>query len=379
MSMRIGITFGGYCPMHQGHLDLIMKAKKENDICYVVVCGYNNEPRSNETGLTLNRRFSLVNQMFKNDEQIKVLQVNDTKLGIDESMSESNWNIWLNCVQDQIEKMENSNHFVANYIDEYTWYVGEESYVKSLEKRKYIPGEMNTFPCIDKVVYVDRGINPISATLIRENPIKYWNKIAWAFRPYFSTNILITGTASEGKSTLTRDIATYFGIPYSEEYGRTYMEFYGKSDTDLTINDFQEFLIEQRRDTKSKIESPGNCGVVISDTDNLVTLMYAQAYVEDNNIDLTEDDYKTLETLAWNIKRGIQWDKIFLLPPKNKFVDDGTRYMEQSSMEERTKNYDRLVNLLKEFGWWDKVEVINGDYLENFETVKAYIDGKFNY
>ena len=377
--MRIGITFGGYCPMHQGHLDLIMKAKKENDICYVVVCGYNNEPRSNETGLTLNRRFSLVNQMFKNDEQIKVLQVNDTKLGIDESMSESNWNIWLNCVQDQIEKMENSNHFVANYIDEYTWYVGEESYVKSLEKRKYIPGEMNTFPCIDKVVYVDRGINPISATLIRENPIKYWNKIAWAFRPYFSTNILITGTASEGKSTLTRDIATYFGIPYSEEYGRTYMEFYGKSDTDLTINDFQEFLIEQRRDTKSKIESPGNCGVVISDTDNLVTLMYAQAYVEDNNIDLTEDDYKTLETLAWNIKRGIQWDKIFLLPPKNKFVDDGTRYMEQSSMEERTKNYDRLVNLLKEFGWWDKVEVINGDYLENFETVKAYIDGKFNY
>ena len=377
--MKVGITFGGYCPMHQGHLDLIMKAKKENDICYVVVCGYDNEPRANETGLTLNRRFSLVKQMFNGDEQIRVLQVNDTKLGIDESMSESNWDIWLNCVQDQIEKVENSNRFVAHYIDEYTWYVGEESYVKSLEKRKYTPGEMNTFPCIDKVVYVDRGVNPISATLIRENPIKYWNKIAWAFRPYFSTNILITGTASEGKSTLTRDIATYFGIPYSEEYGRTYMEFYGKSDTDLTINDFQEFLIEQRRDTKSKIESSGNNGIVISDTDNLVTLMYAQAYVEDNNIDLTEDDYKTLETLAWNIKRGIQWDKIFLLPPKNKFVDDGCRYMEQSSMEERTKNYNRLVELLKKFGWWDKVEVINGDYLENFETVKTYINGKFNY
>ena len=377
--MKIGVTFGGYCPMHQGHLDLIMKAKKENDICYVVVCGYDNEPRANETGLTLNRRFSLVKQMFKDDEQIIVLQVNDTKLGIDESMSESNWDIWLKCVQDQIEKVETSNRFAAYYIDEYTWYVGEESYVKSLEKRKYVPGEMNTFPCIDKVVYVNRGINPISATLIRENPIKYWNKIAWAFRPYFSTNILITGTASEGKSTLTRDIATYFGIPYSEEYGRTYMEFYGKSDTDLTINDFQEFLIEQRRDTKAKIESPGNCGIVISDTDNLVTLMYAQAYVEDNNIDLTVEDYKTLETLAWNIKRGIQWDKIFLLPPKNKFVDDGTRYMEQSSMEERTKNYNRLVNLLKQFGWWDKVEVINGDYLENFETVKAYIYGKFNY
>lgn len=377
--MKIGITFGGYCPMHQGHLDLIMKAKKENDICYVVVCGYDNEPRANETGLTLNRRFSLVKQMFKDDEQIRVLQVNDTKLGIDESMSESNWDIWLNCVQDQIEKIETLERLAGFRNFEYTWYVGEESYVKSLEKRKYIPGEMKTFPCIDKVVYVDRGINPISATLIRENPIKYWNKIAWAFRPYFSTNILITGTASEGKSTLTRDIATYFGIPYSEEYGRKYMEFYGKSDTDLTINDFQEFLIEQRRDTKTKIESPGNNGVVISDTDNLVTLMYAKAYVEDNNIDLTDDDYKTLETLAWNIKRGIQWDKIFLLPPKNKFVDDGSRYMVQSSMEERTKNYNRLVDLLKQFGWWSKVEILDGDFLNNFERVKEYINGKYEF
>ena len=375
--MRIGITFGGYCPMHQGHLDLIMRAKKENDICYVVVCGYDNEPRANETGLTLNRRFSLVKQMFKDDEQIRVLQVNDTKLGIDESMSESNWDIWLSCVARQINNMEVILN-TSGYIN-YTWYVGEKSYVDALEKRKYDKFTFAGWNIIDNVVYVERTINPISATLIRENPIKYWNKIAWAFRPYFSTNILITGTASEGKSTLTRDIATYFGIPYSEEYGRTYMEFYGKSDTDLTINDFQEFLIEQRRDTKAKIESSGNNGIVISDTDNLVTLMYAKAYVEDNNIDLTEDDYKTLETLAWNIKRGIQWDKIFLLPPKNKFVDDGSRYMVQSSMEERMKNYNRLVNLLKQFGWWDKVEILDGDFLSNFERVKEYINEKYKF
>lgn len=374
--MKVGITFGGYCPMHQGHLDLIMRAKKENDICYVVVCGYDNEPRANETGLTLNRRFTLVKQMFKDDEQIRVLQVNDTKLGIDESMSDSNWDIWLDCVESQMTIELGDIEWGDNYY-EFTWYVGEPHYVSALNSK--MNGDIIGNAIIDKVIYVKRSDNPISATMIRENPIKYWNKIAWAFRPYFSTNILITGTASEGKSTLTRDIATYFGLPYSEEYSRTYMEFYGKSDTDLTINDFQEFLIGQRRNTKSKIESPGNCGVVISDTDNIVTLMYAQAYVEDNNIDLTEDDYKTLETLAWNIKRGIQWDKIFLLPPKNKFVDDGTRYMEQSSMEERTKNYNRLVNLLKQFGWWDKVEIINGNYLENFETVKTYINGKFNY
>lgn len=363
--MKVGITFGGYCPMHKGHLDLIMKAKKENDICYVVVCGYDNEPRADEIGLTLKRRYSLVKQMFKNDEQVRVLMVNDTELGIDESMSESNWDIWLKCVARQI--VQNGT---SAYDNVFSWYVGEDSYVQALNKR------VNN-GIIDRTVYVDRGLNPISATLIRENPVKYWNSIALPFRQYFSTNILITGTASEGKSTLTRDIATYFGIPYSEEYGRTYMEYYGKDDTDLTVTDFQQFLIEQRRDTQKKIESPGNCGVVISDTDNIVTLMYAKAYVEDNNIDLTEEDYKTLEQLAWNIKRGIQWDRIFLLPPKNKFVDDGCRYMAQSSMDERMKNYDRLVELLKQFGWWDKVVILNGTFFENFNSVKTYVESKF--
>ena len=361
--MNVGITFGGYCPMHQGHLDLIMKAKKENDICYVVVCGYENEPRADEIGLTLKRRYSLVKQMFKSDEQIKVLMVNDTELGIDESMSESNWDIWLRYITKNLIKD-------GQLGNKFTWYVGEESYKSSLLKRADDMWKINN------VVYVERSINPISATLIRENPIKYWNKIAWPFRQYFSTNILITGTASEGKSTLTRDIANYFGLPYSEEYGRTYMEYYGKDDTDLTVTDFQQFLIEQRRDTQKKIESSGNQGIVISDTDNIVTLMYAKAYVEDDNIDLTEDDYKTLEQLAWNIKRGIQWDKIFLLPPKNKFVDDGVRYMAQSTIEERNKNYEKLISLLKEFGWWDKVEIINGSYLENFERVKEYINSK---
>ena len=377
--MKVGITFGGYCPMHTGHLDLIMKAKKENDLCYVIVCGYDNEPRADEIGLTLNRRYSLVKQMFKDDEQIKVLKVNDTELGIDESMSESNWDIWLRCVEDQVEALEEKIADEMIGIVEYTWYVGEQSYVDSLKMRRYDRRKDNVFGIIDEVVYVERSKNPISATMIRENPIKYWNKIALPFRQYFSTNILITGTASEGKSTLTRDIATYFGLPYSEEYGRTYMEYYGKDDTDLTVTDFQQFLIEQRRDTQKKIESSGNSGIVISDTDNLVTLMYAKAYVDDPAIDLTEEDYKTLETLAWNIKRGIQWDKIFLLPPKNKFVDDGCRYMKQSTMDERIKNYNILVKLLKDFGWWDKVEVINGDYLENFNAVKDYIETKIGF
>ena len=368
---KVGICFGGYCPMHQGHLDVIMRAKKENDICFVIVCGYDGEERGEEVGLPLRRRVSLVRQLFKDDEQIKVLEINDTELGIDESLSTQNWAIWTGQVWLLIEK-----YLDKNTQNKYTWYVAEKNYKESIE------GLMSVFnhgtalilnPNYSEIVLMDR-VNPISGTEIRTNPLKHWNKIAWTFRPYFSTNILITGTASEGKSTLTRDIATYFGLPYSEEYGRTYMAERCKTDIDLTINDFREFLIGQLRDTKQKIEGPGNNGIVISDTDNLVTLMYAQAYVEDIHIDLTWEDYKVLESLAKTMQRGITWSKIFLLPPKNTFVDDGSRYMVQSTMEERNKNYVKLVKLLKKFGWWSKVEVLDGDFYQNFARVRDYIN-----
>ena len=35
--MKIGIAFGEYSPLHQGHMDAIIRAKKENDKCVVFV------------------------------------------------------------------------------------------------------------------------------------------------------------------------------------------------------------------------------------------------------------------------------------------------------------------------------------------------------
>ena len=355
---NVGICFGGYCPMHRGHLDSIMRAKKENDKVFVIVCGYDNEPRAGNINLTLKERAAIVRKIFKNDEIVSVLSINDTELGIDESMCDENWVIW----QKKVKELVGFDKY--DLYTKYTWYVAEPYYKEMLEKHNLLNAHTTL---IDKVV-------PVSGTEIRKTPLKYWKYIVKEYRNNLCHNILITGTASEGKTTLVRDISTYFGINHSEEYGREDLLTKCKCDTDLTADDFVDFIIGQDIDMRKRIIDNDN-GVFISDTDNLVTLMYALAYAEDPNVPITKEEYETkVLSVAKALSGRVKWDKIFLLPPKNEFVDDGCRYMKQASIDERIKNFTKLTELLKEFGLWDKVEILDGDFKSNFEKVKNHIN-----
>ena len=347
--------------MHRGHLDAIMRAKKENDKCYVIVCGYDNEERAGSINMTLKERTAIVRKIFANDEIITVLSINDTELGIDESMCDNNWIVW----QKKVKELVGFDKY--DLYTNYTWYVAEPYYKEMLEKHNILNARTTL---IDKVV-------PVSGTYIRQNPIKYWKYIVREYRNNLCHNILITGTASEGKTTLVRDISMYFGIEHSEEYGRYDLLNKGKIDTDLTADDFVDFLIGQSLDMCKKVFSNDN-GIFISDTDNLVTLMYALAYVDDPNVPITKEEYENkVLPVAKSLENRVKWDKIFLLPPMKKFVDDGTRYMKQSSIDERIANFNKLTTLLKEFGFWDKVEILDGSFLQNFERVKGYINSVY--
>lgn len=262
--MNIGICFGGYCPLHRGHLDLIMKSKKLNDITYVVVCGHNGEIRGESTGLPLIKRYRIIKN-FLEDETLKVIYINDDDIGLDQSMSPENWRIWTDEIARKIRVQ------YALYPKRITWYVAEPFYKEMLDRN-----------CCDGISYIstvsleDRTINPVSGTACRNNPLKYWNIITAPFRAYFSHNILISGTASEGKTTLTRDIGKYYGLPYSYEKGRDNCCL--KTDPELTVKDFMYNIYEQHKYNEELIASPQNPGIFISDTDNIVTLMYAYYY-----------------------------------------------------------------------------------------------------
>lgn len=354
--MRIGICFGGYCPLHQGHLDLIMKAKKTNDLTFVFVCGYDGDPRGEKEGLPLLKRYRIIKN-FLEDDLLKVDYINDTELGLDESMSPENWKIWTKAIYDKIWEI-----WSVSTANDLTWYVAESFYKDMIEQN-------STFNC--KVELLDRTLNPISGTACRENPIKYWRNITAPFRAYFSHNILIAGTASEGKTTLTRDIGKYYGIPYSYEKGRDICHL--KTDPEFTVKDFIYNIYEQHKYNEELIASPQNPGVFISDTDNMVTLMYANYYKQRKDFALTHEDYEVLYQMTKAYRKTTKWDKIFLIKPQPKpIVDDGERYMPDSDYEIRCKFFEFLKSLYDDFGY--EYEILEGNYYENYMTVRRYID-----
>lgn len=362
---RVGVVFGSFAPLHQGHLDCIMRAKKENDGgAIVIVCGFDGD--KGEPMMPHSRRYRYVREFFADDDLVAVYGINDTEIGA--PMYPNGWprwleefnRIWAKAVNPLVE--DKDGFYCAKDYPERVWYVGDHEYFLDLTERN------------EKAILVDRvADNPICATMIRQNPIKHWDKITFPFKRLFSHNILIYGTASEGKSTLTADLGKYFNAPYSHEYARDYMKESCVADWELDGADFMAFLDGQYRLNRSLINSSGNNGIFFADSDSMVTRMYAEYYAKDGSCGLSEKEFEQVASMADAITAKCRWDKIFLLAPKGVFVDDHERYMAHSGMNERQELFNILCENIKRSGSWDKVVILQEGYYENFMTIVRYV------
>lgn len=374
---KFGIVFGSFQPFHKGHLSLVLKAKHECEKVYILCCGYNNDIRDSRYDLPLDKRFRLVREFFKDDPLIEVRKLNDSEMGIDGDVqfTDKGWAIWLN------KAISPLPFYPADDDNQFIIYTGEESYKNKIVDIMLTHNELGFIGTHHvKVELVDRSQLPISGTMIRDNPLKYWKYIIPTFRREFSVNILVTGTASEGKTNLVNDISKYFNLVHSEEMAREVLRKNGKIgfDNQISAADFSEFLIAQHNANRDLINSPVNSGIFIADSDNAVTLMYARQYAmaaeykKNYAIDLNE--FCCLKSQAEILNKGTKWNVIFLTTPKDNFVDDGERNKDQASLEERQGNYETLKEVIN--GLYPDVEIIelDGNYEENFNIVKEYIE-----
>ena len=163
--MRTGIVLGCFIPLHAGHMSLIARALAENDMTVIAVCG-----RDSDRGrdyIPFRDRIRLMTEKYACG-RVKVVAVDDDKIGMDGSFSVSNWERWCTECFDQagLNPYDKSNT--------YTWYTGEPSYA---EKIKQIYND-------HKMRLVDRQLIPISGTGIRDNTDGYRDRIAPEFIDY---------------------------------------------------------------------------------------------------------------------------------------------------------------------------------------------------
>ena len=115
---KIGVVFGSFAPLHQGHLDLIMKAKKENDGAIVFVCGFTGD--KGDPRLPVNKRYRYTREFFKDDDLVAVYSIDDGDLGI--ALYPDGWDGWL----DEAKRIW--EFAVEDPSATRIWYVGEPDY-----------------------------------------------------------------------------------------------------------------------------------------------------------------------------------------------------------------------------------------------------------
>jgi hypothetical protein len=108
-------------------------------------------------------------QKYQNDN-IVVVPIDDEKLKLDGTFTHDNWVKWGN------ELFQNANIDPFDPNVEFTWYTGEPSYKEKLGNiyQKH------------KIVLIDRNINTVSGTKIRNNPKLYKDEIAPEFLEYIN-------------------------------------------------------------------------------------------------------------------------------------------------------------------------------------------------
>jgi len=238
---------------------------------------------------------------------------------------------------------------VSEPID--AFFVGDMDYQQTLEE--YFPES--------RVELFDpsRTRYPISASDIRENILGNWHYILGSARPFFAKKVLIAGTESCGKTTLTKCLAKLYNTSWSEEVGRYYARDYlGNDETIFTDIDFGRIAHLQFEQDYHALRSANK--VCFFDTDATYTDYFSELYMGHRN------------PLVQAYIDPSRYDLLLYLLPDVRWVSDGQRL--HGEQEKRMKLSKHLQDMYEAHGFGDKLVVVSGTYNDRLTHAIRLVD-----
>lgn len=302
MTAKIGLIVGKFLPFHKGHEYAINFASEQVDLLYVFV----DSPHSDKPDIETRVKWIEQNQI---NNKIIVVGSSDffgCAMPQDPSEHPDFWNIWR------------KRMFGINPRFDYL-FASEEYGVKFAE----VLGA--TFVPVD----ISREIIPISGTEIRKFPRVNFDFLTKEAKRHYRKKIVIAGPESVGKSTIVKEMATYYKTSYVPEYGRTFYEH--RKEYKCLYEDMVPIAKGHAASIKAIEDSAS--GVLLIDTDAIATAIFSEFYhgkVPNEVIDIIQHE---------------KVDLTILLAPDVPHVDDGQRDLQ----DERDEFFDRYIEYLEHY------------------------------
>ena len=338
---QVGVYFGRFCPPHRGHLYQMIDASTKCEKLIVVISDNANQTRDicESAGLpniSYRLRKQWISQQVQDMEHIEVRVLNETDI----PEYPDGWEAWSLRMRGVVPEPIGA------------FFVGDMEYQEALEAY---------FPEVKVELFDPTHTRyPISATDIRNDILGNWDYILGSARPFFAKKVLIAGTESCGKTTLTKCLAKLYNTSWSEEVGRYYARDYlGNDETIYTSQDFIRIAHIQFEQDYHALRNANK--VCFFDTDATYTDYFCEIYTGRRN-----------KLVAAYIDHS-RYDLLLYLQPDVKWVADGQRL--NGDEERRRKLNARLLEMYRSNGFGDKMVIVSGNYHQRLTRAVGLVDG----
>jgi len=316
-------VFGKFLPFHKGHEAMIHFALSKCDFLTVLVCCSDNETISDSV------RKSWIEKNFEKQKNIEVRS--------------------FNYLESELPNTSVSSRYVSKVWAEKfkTLFPDYNIVITSEEYGNYVASFMG----IKHIAYdIPRKLFPVSATAVRNDIVAYWNFLPDSVKPDFAIKVVILGTESTGKTTLTERLSQYYKCSSVKEAGRDIVA----NSSSFLFDDLNLIASEHAR--RIEIATLGKSPLIIIDTDIHITKSYSN-FAFGKELEIEDRIYNSNKANLY-----------LYLNNDVEYVQDGTRLNEtdrnllDSSHRETLKHYNI-----------DFIE-IKGNWQQRFAKAVKYID-----